>query len=71
MIDWIDNLSYSILLPITIIIGLAPFFPEPHLYEKLKMLKQGTLKKPLDIFDLLYHLTPLTILLIKVFRNFV
>ncbi len=69
MLDWIDTVSYSMLIPFTLIIGLAPFYPKPHLYEKLQMLRNGNLKKPLDIFDLLYHLTPLTILAIKFYRS--
>ena len=39
-------------------IGLAPFSPEPHLVEKLRMLAHGTLRKPIDIFDLLMHAAP-------------
>jgi hypothetical protein len=69
MLDWIDSITYSTLIPISLIIGLAPFYPKPHLFEKLQMLKDGNLKKPLDIFDLLYHLTPITILAFKVFRG--
>jgi len=33
--------------------------------EKLKMLKNGTLTKPIDIFDLFYHLIPPVISLLK------
>ena len=36
-------------------LGLAPFSPEPHLVEKLRMLVNGELHRPLDIFDLLMH----------------
>lgn len=43
-------------------LGLAPFWPEPHLLEKLGMLKAGLLVRPLDIFDLLMHATPLVLL---------
>jgi len=69
MLEWIDNISYSMLIPFTLIIGLAPFYPKPHLYEKLQMLREGNLNKPLDIFDLLYHLTPFTILAFKFLRS--
>jgi hypothetical protein len=47
MLDWIDSIAYSMLIPISLIIGLAPFYPKPHLYEKLQMLRDGNLKKPL------------------------
>lgn len=49
-------------------LGLAPFFPEPHLWEKLKMLAAGTLVRPLDWFDLLLHATPVVLLALKLLR---
>lgn len=62
---WLDKIPYSILVPMTLLLGLAPFTPEPHLWEKLKMLYAGTLVRPIDIFDLCLHGTPLVILLLK------
>jgi hypothetical protein len=56
---------YSILVPVAILLALAPFFPEPHLVEKLRMLSRGELRRPLDIFDLFLHGTPLVLLLVK------
>jgi hypothetical protein len=56
---------YSILVPVAILLALAPFFPEPHLVEKLRMLFRGELRRPLDIFDLFLHGTPLVLLLVK------
>jgi len=46
----------------------APFVPEPHLVEKLGMLVAGELTKALDIFDLFWHLTPATLLVIRLSR---
>ncbi len=66
LLSWIDSLSYGMLVPIALLLGLAPFQPRPHLFEKLEMLTQGTLSKPIDIFDLLLHATPIVILLIKI-----
>jgi hypothetical protein len=63
---WLDRIPYTLLVPLAIVLALAPFAPEPHLWEKLKMLSAGTLSRPIDIFDLLLHGTPLTILLLKV-----
>ena len=59
-------LHWAILAALTL--GLAPFFPEPHLVEKLRMLVSGTLVKPIDIFDLLLHATPWLVLLAKLAR---
>jgi hypothetical protein len=47
------------------VLGLAPFVPEPHLTEKINMLIDGTLTRPIDIFDLVMHSTPIVLLIIK------
>ena len=52
---WLDKLPLSILVVAALVLGLAPFQPEPHLWEKLKMLAAGTLSRPIDIFDLVLH----------------
>jgi hypothetical protein len=67
---YIDKIPYSILIVISVLMLLAPFKPMPHVLEKLIMLKNGTLTKPIDIFDLFYHLIPTVILLIKIYRSF-
>ena len=56
-------LSYAVIAAATL--GLAPFVPEPHIWEKIKMLKAGTLKRPLDWFDLLLHMAPFVVLAAK------
>jgi hypothetical protein len=63
--------SYQVLIPVTLLLGLAPFpfQPEPHLLEKVRMLGAGTLVRPLDIFDLIWHVWPLALLLVKVMRD--
>jgi hypothetical protein len=58
-------LPYRWLVPIAILFALAPFRPEPHLVEKVRMLFAGTLKRPIDIFDLALHATPLLLLLVR------
>jgi len=62
---WLDNIPYAVIVPLAVLLALAPFSPEPHLWEKLKMLFSGTLSRPIDIFDLFLHGTPLLILLLK------
>ncbi len=69
MFDFVKTIPYSILVPLTAAMLLAPFWPMPHVAEKLLMLKNGTLRRPIDIFDLFFHLTPLTLLLIKWLRG--
>lgn len=58
LLQWIDQLPWHLVVIACLTLGLAPFFPEPHIWEKLKMLASGTLVKPVDIFDLLMHATP-------------
>jgi len=65
---WLDNISLQLIVIACLFLGLAPFVPEPHLWEKLKMLSAGTLVKPLDIFDLLMHSSPFMVLILKLLR---
>lgn len=69
MLAFLDHLPYSLLIPIAVLMLLAPFHPMPHALEKLIMLKNGTLHRPLDIFDLFFHLAPLLLLVLKLVRN--
>jgi hypothetical protein len=65
MLEWLDKIPLLVLVLLALTLGLAPFVPEPHLIEKLRMLKEGTLRRPLDIFDLLMHATPWVLLILK------
>jgi len=68
IMKWLDDIPFTVLLIAAVLLGLAPFQPEPHLVEKLRMLVQGSLRRPIDIFDLLLHGTPAVLLGIKLFR---
>ncbi len=68
MLEILDSLPLSIAFVAAMTLGLAPFFPEPHIWEKLKMLKAGTLKRPLDWFDLALHTAPFVLLAAKLVR---
>ncbi len=59
-------LGFAIIAALTL--GLAPFVPEPHIVEKLRMLAKGTLVRPIDIFDLLFHAAPWLVLVAKLAR---
>lgn len=65
---WLDRIPLVVLIIAALTLGLAPFVPEPHLWEKLKMLAAGTLSRPLDIFDLLWHAAPWLLLAAKLVR---
>lgn len=57
--------SYPILILLALFLGLAPLYPQPHLVEKLGMLVEGALKRPIDIFDLVWHTWPIVLLIVR------
>ncbi len=64
----LDQIPLSFVILACLTLGLAPFFPEPHLWEKLKMLMAGDLVRPIDIFDLALHAAPFLVLALKLIR---
>lgn len=68
MWQWLDKIPVLALVVGAILLGLAPFTPEPHLWEKLKMLVHGLLIRPIDIFDLIMHASLPILLVIKLGR---
>jgi hypothetical protein len=63
--SWLARLPWWLPVLGSLTLGLAPFVPEPHLVEKLRMLAQGTLQRPVDIFDLVLHAAFPALLLAK------
>ncbi|OJY27233.1 MAG: RND transporter [Rhodobacterales bacterium 65-51] len=68
MLNLLDQMPLNLLILAALTLGLAPFVPEPHLWQKLKMLTSGTLAKPINIFDLLLHAAPFILLGAKLLR---
>ena len=66
--ELLDRIPMNIAVLAALTLGLAPFVPEPHIWEKLKMLAAGTLVRPLDIFDLVLHAAPWAVLIAKLIR---
>ncbi|MDJ0881502.1 MAG: RND transporter [Gammaproteobacteria bacterium] len=66
MLKVIDSIPLPFYIVLSLFLGLAPFFPEPHLVEKIKMLQAGELSRMIDIFDLVLHATPWILLIIKI-----
>ena len=60
------GMPYIVLVPIAIVLALAPFGATPHLVEKWRMLLAGTLRRPLDWFDLVLHTAPLLLLAARI-----
>ncbi len=66
MIKLLAAFPYALLVPVALLLAIAPFGATPHLVEKWRMLFAGTLHRPLDWFDLVLHSAPLALLVLKV-----
>jgi hypothetical protein len=62
-------LDYRILITLVLLLGFAPFYPQPHIVEKIRMLLAGTLQQPIDIFDLFWHAWPFALLAYRVISD--
>lgn len=65
MMKILDSIPLSVIVILCLTLGLAPFSPQPHVWEKLKMLLDGNLSSPIDIFDLVMHGFPFILLIFK------
>ena len=65
----LEKIPYSVVIPLAVVLFLAPFRPMPHALEKINMLIAGNLIRPIDIFDLFFHLFPTLMLLLKLYRS--
>jgi len=62
-----NNLLLSLVAALTL--GLAPFFPEPHLFEKIRWLLGGAEgMKLMDWFDFILHGSPWVWLIVEIGR---
>jgi len=68
-VNLLDKVPLSLLIVLCLTLGLAPFSPEPHLFEKLRLLINGALARPMDMFDLLLHGAPWLLLIFKLIRT--
>ena len=62
--EFIAKMPWAILILACLTLGLAPFNP-PHIWEKLQMLFQGKLVRPIDWFDFVLHGAPWVLLIMK------
>lgn len=69
MMAWLDRFPLKWLVPLALWLAVAPIVPEPHLTEKWRLLMQGALSRPIDIFDLLLHTVPLVLLAVRLWRD--
>jgi hypothetical protein len=64
IIELAGQINWGIVIVLCATLGLAPFSP-PHVIEKLSMLIEGRLIKPIDWFDLFLHGFPWMLLVLK------
>jgi len=57
---------WLMLVAAALLLGSMPMVPEPHLFEKWRMLMDGTLVHTMDIFDLFWHSWPILWLVLRV-----
>ncbi|UCH80693.1 MAG: hypothetical protein JSW20_13295 [Nitrospiraceae bacterium] len=60
----LSKLPWGIIIFLCLTLGLAPYKP-PHVVEKITMLVQGKLVRPIDWFDLVLHGVPWILLILK------
>lgn len=66
---WIDRIPLLWLVLIAVYLAGAPFVPEPHWVEKWRVLIDGTLRKPIDVFDFFLHTVPMVLLAVRLWRD--
>ena len=63
-------LNPIIWLILSLTLGLAPFLPEPHIWEKIKWIASGMSgMKIIDWFDVVLHGTPWVMLIASVINR--
>ena len=68
MTKFFDRIPLLQLAFMALLLGLSPFVPEPHLFEKIRWLFTGQPFKLIDWGDLLLHGAPVLLLVWKLVR---
>jgi hypothetical protein len=64
--------DWKIIILLVLTLGLAPFFPEPHILGKLKWIAGGAnVMQLVDWFDTFFHGLPFLLLIRLVFIKFI
>jgi hypothetical protein len=66
----LDSFPFAVLIPVAVLLAIAPFGQTPHLVEKWRMLFAGSLRRPIDVFDFFLHTVPLALLAAKTARHY-
>ena len=64
--------DWRIIILLCLTLGLAPFYPEPHLWGKIMWIAGGANgMEAMDWFDTLWHLLPFLLLVRLIFVKFI
>ena len=62
--NWLRMIPWWLLIAAAVMLAIVPL-GESHLVQKARMLFNGTLRRPLDWFDLVMHSSPILLLVLK------
>lgn len=65
----LDSIPWYMVVLLCATVGLAPFTPEPHLWQKLRLIAEGQSLRGIDWFDLVFHALPWLLLVAKMARQ--
>ena len=67
--SFLRRIPYLPLVIAAIALGLAPLSLQPHLVEKIDLLIAGGMFRPIDIFDLIMHMAPTLLIIMKLIEG--
>ena len=69
ILSYLDNISYQSLFIALALLGLLPLCQCLTPLKKIILLSKGELVKPIDIFDLIFHLSPVILITLKFYYS--
>ena len=62
--------DWRLIILLCVTLGLAPYFPEPHIWGKIRWIAGGANgMQPMDWFDFVFHGAPWFLLIVYVIRR--
>ena len=65
----LDKLPFGPVIFLGTVFALMPILPEPHLWQKAMMIKDGVPLAPIDWFDIVLHGGSAALVIAKVWRD--
>ncbi len=67
--SWLHCPPMGMLIAAAVLLAVMPITQQPHLLQKLLMLRDGTLLRPLDMFDLFWHSWPMLWIVLRLMTS--